>query len=82
MKIGIDNYDESISKWRPMDDAAKDGSRYLVGWFELRGQRSMEVAFWNQSLKCWVSSVRHTTDKNWQPTHYMILPSPIIDQEL
>lgn len=77
MRIGIDTFDPTlIDRWRPIDDDARNGSEYLIGWMELEGQTHMAVAFWNATKKCWVGEKQYTTEPNWQPTHYMVLPAP------
>ena len=73
IRIGIDQYSLDLGAlWRPIDEDAKSGRRYLVGWFELEGQTGMAVAFWHSTRKAWVGSVAYSQ----QPTHYMVLPAP------
>lgn len=77
LKIGIDKYDETLrEKWMPIDDEARDGGRYLIGWMELDGQTGIAVAFWHSSRKQWVGDIAYTTSPTWQPTHYALLPAP------
>lgn len=69
--------DMSEDGWRPIETAPRDGTYILIGWFEFEGQNSMEVAFWHGTLGAWCqTSKAFTSDPNWQPTHWMPLPSP------
>lgn len=77
MRIGVDEFDEKLRHlWRPMDDAAKNGSHYLIGWMDLPGQHHMTVAFWHSTKMLWVGSIAYSKEPSMQPTHYMVLPAP------
>src|SRR5687767_272462 len=68
-------------KWQPIETAPKDGKEILIGWFGYF-EPSMHVAFWHGRLSCWCQTHQaFTTDKNWQPTHWMPLPEPPIAKD-
>lgn len=69
-------------EWQGMDSAPKDGTAILLGWFELPGQRAMEVAFWNELRGSWCQVHRLLTkDEAFQPTHWQPLPTPLTKEK-
>ena len=69
--------DAASDEWRAITDAQKDGTEYLIGWFELPRQYHIEAAFWHSTHGAWCSRTQlFTKDPGWQPTHYRPLPAP------
>lgn len=61
--------------WSPITDAQKDGTEYLIGWFELPGHYQIEAAFWHSTHGAWSSGTRlFARDPANQPTHWRPLP--------
>lgn len=66
----------SKPEWKGIETAPRDGTRVLIGWFELSGQDSMTVAFWHSSRKSWCNTwMGFSADPRDQPTHWMPLPA-------
>ena len=77
MIIEADKFDETLAgRWRQIDDVAKNGSYYLIGWMAESGQKLMHVAFWHRTKQRWVGAVEYSPEQDSQPTHYMLLPAP------
>lgn len=62
-------------EWQPIETVPKDGTFVLLGWFEMEGQNSQEVAFWNSRIQRWCQIHDSFTDHAaFQPTHWLPLP--------
>jgi len=70
-----DEAEAKLNLWRPIEEAPKDGSWILLGYFPEVGGESQTVAFWHSTKNMWCDSNRLlVADGPFSPTHFRPLP--------
>jgi hypothetical protein len=62
-----------MSEWRPIETAPKDGTNF---WAAQAGAPECGLIYFDDAWRQWISVSEGYNPPNWEPTHWMPLPTP------